>query len=122
MPAFNVHYFAVVRVKAPSIEAENAEEAIDRGKKTIPFHELFNREDPDTEWAEEIAYHLVDPLDKNEQANYDESEWFGPKKERGLAGVDDLFYKILNQKEILPVLMGIDPVLDRLIADKLKGR
>jgi len=126
MPFFNVHVFTTVRVKIENVQASSMEEAIDTANENAHLHDIFDEHHCPTgerEWAEDVQanYYLVDPLKANgEDVDYEGSAWFGPRKERGMDSVQDLFYKILDKKEILPVLMGIDENLDKLIVQKLK--
>ena len=56
---FDVHLFAVVRVKVSNIEAASPRAAIDLAREQVP--DLYNRfEAPDGEFAEEFAEFLVD--------------------------------------------------------------
>ena len=129
MNLYDVHLYTTVRVKLSGVQAPSMEEAIDIAQQNVDLHELFDA-DPvkhngyyriEKEWAEEDPnYSLVDVYNKDHTMDYGNSTWFGPHKEKGLAGIEDLFYKILDKKELLPVLMGIDENLDKMIADRLK--
>ena len=123
MPLFNVHVFTTVRVKVEKVQAESMEEAIDNANEQSHFHDIFDdHNELEKEWAEDIQanYYLVDPLKPNTEVDYEGATWFGPRKEKGMDSVQEIFYKILDKKELLPVLMGIDDKLDLLIAQKLK--
>jgi len=136
MPFFNVHVFTTVRVKIEKVQAASMEEAIDTANESAHFHDIFDHDEHrscncpsgEREWAEDVQanYYLVDPLKANGEmerpgdVDYEGSAWYGPRKEKGIDSVQDLFYKILDKKELLPVLMGIDENLDKLIVQKLK--
>ena len=62
---FNVHLYAIFRVKVINVEAPSQAEAITKAEGMVNLHELVGlcRDDPDVEhveWAEEIAYAMVD--------------------------------------------------------------
>lgn len=65
---YNVHLYALVRVKVNGIEAESQTEAIDKAEGLINFNDLFDDDHPSyargvvdhIEYAEEIPHALVD--------------------------------------------------------------
>ena len=80
MPKYNVHIFAVVRVKFKDIEADSQEQAIKIASKDADFHQMFDKylepagvfDAPEIEYAEEEAYYLVDEAGDEE---YEKSRW-----------------------------------------------
>jgi hypothetical protein len=121
MPKFKVRLFPSVQVSIKEIEAPTMEEAIEEAECSVDLYQLFdnittrtNGFDIETGWAEEINARLVDPLEEDDRAM-----WFGPRKERGIADVEPLFYSIMEERKILPLLLGINPDLDRYISQKL---
>ncbi len=71
---YDVHIYAVVRVKAPNVEAVSQEEAIRNAD--VDLYGLFdNHAKPgeiETEYAEEQAYYLVDEAGDEE---HERSRW-----------------------------------------------
>lgn len=94
MPKYNVHAFAVVRVKLENIEADDQRGAIKKVmdcKTGVDFQKIFDTAiyyfENDVEFAEEVAYFLVDEVGDE---NYTKSQWhngdfqvFPLKKEKG---------------------------------------
>ena len=70
---YDVHLFAIVRVKVSGVEAESQQAAIAKTVEGVDLHELLDREGVEAETpaglvtaitaAEEIAYVLVDEWD-----------------------------------------------------------
>lgn len=86
MPNYNVHVFAVVRVKVAEIEAGSQTEAIEKAQQT-DFRGLFDREGrmwgrdlegnsvviTQTEYAEELTHFHVDEIGDED---YAKSQWY----------------------------------------------
>ena len=72
---YNVHIFTVVRVKVSNIEALSQREAMFHAENQIHFHDLFKKDNPEIEWAEEHSHALVDEVGDEE---YEKSKWYGP--------------------------------------------
>ena len=71
---YNVHLFALVRVKIEDIEAADMPGAIKLAEDRAPLERLFNHgREPDTEYAEEISHCLVDVQGDTE---FNDSCWF----------------------------------------------
>ncbi len=68
---YNVHLFPIVRVKVHGVEADSQEEAIKKAEDSTDFNDLFNKA-PDIEYAEEVAYYLVDEVGDEE---YERTGW-----------------------------------------------
>jgi hypothetical protein len=70
---YNVHAFAVVRVKIEGIEANSQKAAIEQVRNDFNFCKKFDKyKSPETEFAEEIAYWLVDEVG---DSDYKNSRW-----------------------------------------------
>ena len=167
MKKFDVHLYAVIRVKVPGVEAEEEVAAIKEAEGSVDLHHLLSSDlskhlpsnfrskscmklsgmpileaGYPREYAEEIVSYLVDEIEESEQCmdcmerergncagirSVKEETWFGPdpEKDRGNPNPDkakaEAFDLIMNKPEVLPVLLGIDPDLDELIAAKLKS-
>jgi len=59
MPKYDVHFYAIVRVKVPGVEANSAEDAAKIAGERTDLHHAFK----DGEFAEEVEAILVDTLD-----------------------------------------------------------
>ena len=76
---YNVHLYAVVRVKVVDVEASSQEEAIAKAEDSVLLGRILNHERglPDnvecTEYAEEVVRYLVDEEGDEE---YDKSKWY----------------------------------------------
>jgi hypothetical protein len=68
---YNVHMYAVVRVRVNDVEADSPVEAIRKAEDSVNWYDRFDR--VDQEFAEEFAYHLVDVVGDEE---YEQSQWF----------------------------------------------
>ena len=68
---YDVHLFPIVRVKVHGVEAGSQEEAIKKAEESTDFDNLFNKA-PDIEYAEEVAYYLVDEVGDEE---YERTRW-----------------------------------------------
>lgn len=68
---YDVHIFAVVRVKVSGIRAHTQKNALADAEQAVDFDQLFNTER--AEYAEEISHYLVDVAG---DAEYEESQWF----------------------------------------------
>lgn len=72
MPKYDVHIYAVVRVKVSGVEADNMPEAIESAVEQADIDELFpHRVYPwgvETEDAEEIVGYLVDVVGDGEHS------------------------------------------------------
>jgi len=68
---YDVHLFPIVRVKVHGVEAGSQEEAIKKAEDSTDFNDLFNKA-PDIEYAEEVAYYLVDEVGDEE---YERTRW-----------------------------------------------
>jgi len=90
MAKFNVHLYAVVRLKVSNVEAESMEEAIEKADASVNVHELVDRAingDADREcslahieYAEEISSAMVDVVgdadfSKTRDFHYSNSGW-----------------------------------------------
>ena len=64
---FDVHVYPVVRIKIPDIEAASQMEAIKKAREE--FSRACNIIGTDAEFAEEIAYYLVDEVGDEEFDN-----------------------------------------------------
>lgn len=71
MPKYDVHLYAVVRVKVSGVEACSMENAIEKAEGATPLHQMFDR--GDMEYAEEITHYLVD-VEGDEE--YMQTKWF----------------------------------------------
>jgi hypothetical protein len=58
MPQFDIHIYAVVRVKVRGVEAENQAAAIARAVRETDLFEEIHR--PEAEFSEDISHYLVD--------------------------------------------------------------
>jgi hypothetical protein len=66
---FDVHLFAVVRLKVSGVPAPTMTDAIPAALERIPAPSLYGRfSSPDTEYAEEISHYLVDVVGDTEFA------------------------------------------------------
>ncbi|MBZ5499059.1 MAG: hypothetical protein LAP85_21890 [Acidobacteriia bacterium] len=68
---YNVHIFAVVRVKVPDVEAVSHQDAIKKAVESTDLNEVFDRVSPvpgveHTEYGEEISHYLVDEVGDEE--------------------------------------------------------
>lgn len=82
MPKFDVHIFAVVRVKVEGVEAEDKYDAVRRTEE-IDLYPMFNwlpkgtdssgLDVAYTEFAEEVRGYIVDPILKSGRVDYDRS-------------------------------------------------
>ncbi|MGA2259876.1 MAG: hypothetical protein ABSH28_00405 [Acidobacteriota bacterium] len=68
---YNVHIFAVVRVKVPDVEAGSHQDAIKKAVECTNLNDLFDLVSPvpgveHTEYGEEISHYLVDEVDDEE--------------------------------------------------------
>ena len=77
---YNVHLYAVVRVKVPDVEAESQKEAIEKAEAQVDLYSTFDWEGLPInggivafDYAEEIAYYLVDEHGDEE---YLDSKWW----------------------------------------------
>jgi hypothetical protein len=81
---YNVHVFAVVRVKVAGVEADSQTEAIEKARACVDWYGTFEnisvrgKHVPGvhidaTEFAEEFSHYLVDEQDDPE---YNNSQWF----------------------------------------------
>lgn len=68
---FDVHLYAVVRVKVADVEAPSMETAIERARAEADLDGMFATDT--TQWAEEIVYAVVDVQGDEE---YEQSKWF----------------------------------------------
>lgn len=68
---YDVHLFPIVRVKVHGVEAGSQEEAIKKAEESTDFDDLFNKA-PDIEYAEEVAYYLIDEVGDEE---YERTRW-----------------------------------------------
>lgn len=72
---YDVHIYAVVRVKVTGIEAESQTDAIPKAEEAVDLYRLFDRNThlPEAvahvEYADENSYFLVDNQDDEEFAN-----------------------------------------------------
>ncbi|MBI4446888.1 MAG: hypothetical protein HY645_13405 [Acidobacteria bacterium] len=85
MPKYDVHLYAVVRLKIPDIGAETQQEAMKKADELIAPHlyDLLYAEKPIpivecTEYAEEIDGYLVDEIGDEE---YLKSTFYNKRKE-----------------------------------------
>jgi len=117
---FNVHVFTIVRVKVKNIVARSRKAAVNKALNQTDFYELFQINRPDFQWSEEHSHYLVDPIVKGVE-DFDHSEWLGTDCEP-MINHSEILNKILDTKALVPLLIGIDPDLDRLIEKKLKER
>lgn len=115
---FNVHVFTIVRVKVCNIVARSHKAAVKKAIKT-DFYDLFQSR-PDVEWSEEHSHYLVDPIVKGVE-DFDHSEWLGDDLEP-MINHSAILEKILATKSLVPLLLGIDPELDRYIEKKLQKK
>ena len=63
MTQYNVHIFVVVRVKVPSVEAENQKEAMSKAEERVGLRAFDNVQIPgatEVEYADEILSYLVE--------------------------------------------------------------
>ena len=71
---FDVHLFALVRVKVEGIDADDMPAAIKKAEQAVHLTGMFNREEtPQIEYAEEISHYLVDVQGDTE---FNDSCWF----------------------------------------------
>ena len=70
---YNVHIYAIVRVKVPNVEAENHAEAITKAEDIVDLNGLFNR-GSDQEFVDDIDCFLVDEV--GDEENYTHSRWY----------------------------------------------
>ena len=70
---YDVHIFAVVRVKVEDVEADSQEEACKKAEQKTDLYRLFESFSPacrcDMEYAEEIQHFLVDEVGDTEYDN-----------------------------------------------------
>ena len=83
MAKYNVHAYAVIRIKVPGIEADNMKEAIEKSDKVTEsiLGNLYLIYGYETESAEEVTGYVVDPLDADNEIIYDCSVSFDANKE-----------------------------------------
>jgi hypothetical protein len=60
MPRFDVHIYAIARLKVTGIEADSAQEAVQIAEQVIDLHQAIAS--GDAEYADEIVGFLVDAL------------------------------------------------------------
>ena len=73
---YNIHIYAVTRVKVINIEADSKAEACAKAEDKVDLHAILDREgEIETEWAEEVLSFTADPLLPNGEVNYDDSEY-----------------------------------------------
>jgi DNA-directed RNA polymerase subunit RPC12/RpoP len=106
---YDVHIFAEVRVKIPSIEADSQTEAIRKAEELADLYQLFDKESPaahasHTAWNEEIHGFLVDQADDPE---HEQSNFYKPD---GVT-IENDFYKTTVEGETGPtvVLTPVSP-------------
>ena len=68
---YNVHIFAIVRVKVPDVEAGSHQDAIKKAVECTNLNDVFDLVSPvpgveHTEYGEEISHYLVDELGDEE--------------------------------------------------------
>ena len=82
MAKYNVHTYAVIRIKVPCIEANNMKKAMEKSD-TITGGIINNLAHLgyEVESAEEITGYVVDPLDKDGEIIYDASVSFDENME-----------------------------------------
>lgn len=78
---FNVHLFALVRVKIEDIEADDMPAAIKLAEEIAPLellchHTGFINPGPETEYANEISHYLVDIVKPDGEIDEQKSRWF----------------------------------------------
>jgi len=122
---FDIHLFPVVRVKVCGVEAPDELAAIKAAEGVVDFNFTFNHNSfphgdnkIEMEYAEEVTCYLVD------SEGDPDGVWYGPGYERGDPNPSgtkaNLLDRILAEKKLLPMLLGIDPDLDKLIAGELR--
>ncbi|HUE72335.1 MAG TPA: hypothetical protein VMP01_15730 [Pirellulaceae bacterium] len=91
MPRFDVHIYAVVRVRLCNIEAETQDEAIAHAVESAELYSRFqdrqDRSGVDQEYDEREAGYLVQPLRANGEHDYDESRYYLDAKH--IAGIEE---------------------------------
>ena len=72
---YEVHIYAIVRVKVVDVEAESQQEAIRNAEARCDLYALFQQNDrePNTEYAEDIDGFLVDEVGDEE---HEHSRWY----------------------------------------------
>lgn len=75
---YDVHLYAVVRVKVNDIEADSQTEAIDKAESLVNFNSLFDASRPSrvvehVEYADEVNAALVD---EQGDENYERSKFY----------------------------------------------
>ena len=132
---YDIHVWLPVRIKVQVHGVPNASEAVDIVMTNTDWEDLkaaldnisferFGVKNFDLNTDENPLSYLVDPL-KPCSNEYDEDHpeqgFYGPNKERGVNGYDQILQRILNKKDVLPALLGLDEELDKVIAHRLKG-
>ena len=75
MAKFEVHVYAIVRVKVENVEANTAQEATGKAEESLDLNEMFNGI-PNAEYADDVDGFLVDEVGDDQHAN---SKWFDKK-------------------------------------------
>jgi len=133
MPEYNVHLFPVFRIKMERITADDPLKALEKAEERFAQGALtsfinnpaINLENLEGEYADEMSHFLVDTLDDKGGATYKDSVWYGPEYEPNQP--DPKGYKaemleaILARSEVLPILLGINEDLDKLISERLQN-
>ena len=73
LTAYDVHLFAVVRVKVAGVTARSPQAAVEAAREQAApsFYDRFDA--PDGDYAEELSHYLVDVVGDDE---YEQSVWF----------------------------------------------
>jgi hypothetical protein len=113
---FDVHLFAVVRLKVSGVSALSMTDAIPAALERIPAPSLYDRfTSPDTEYAEEISHYLVDVAGDTE---YQQSRFFHSAEDPLVQFVRELVAWIANDRsdsQLAELLSQAQQILDQTI-------
>jgi hypothetical protein len=84
MPHFDVHLYAVVRLKVTGVEADSPQNAARKAERMVNLHDAVAG--GETEYAEEIEGFLVDLLDESGQRIEGESVYCDMTNEGPIPG------------------------------------
>jgi hypothetical protein len=79
MPKYDVHIYAIARLKVDDIDADSLQEAARKAEQRVDLHHAIAR--GEAEYADDIVGFLVDVLDEAGQRIQGQSLFFNPKEE-----------------------------------------
>ena len=79
MPKYDVHIYAIARLKVAGVEAGSPQDAARQAEQTVDLHHAIAL--GEAEYADEIEGFVMDLLDKDGQRVEGQSVYFDPKQE-----------------------------------------